>query len=87
MTPVFMTDSKGDVVWTMTGGPFNQNQLNTDPDDDGEEVNNPFRFPGQYADSETDNILSYNWNRYYIPQLGRYNRVDPMDDIYLYISA
>lgn len=31
---------------------------------------------GQYYDTETG--LFYNWNRYYIPELGRYNRVDPI---------
>ena len=35
-----------------------------------------FRFPGQYEDEETGFV--YNWNRYYIPWIGRYNRIDPM---------
>ncbi len=30
----------------------------------------PFRFPGQYADTETD--LFENWNRYYNPSTGEY---------------
>jgi len=46
-----------------------------------------FRFPGQYEDEETG--LVYNWNRYYIPEIGRYNRLDPavsQDHLYAYAS-
>jgi len=40
----------------------------------------PFRFPGQYQDSEDElyNNIYYNWNRWYMPGLGRYNRADPL---------
>ncbi len=37
-------------------------------------IDNPFRFPGQYEDDLTG--LYYNHHRYYMPGLGRYNRVD-----------
>jgi RHS repeat-associated protein len=37
-------------------------------------IQNNFRFPGQYHDRESG--IYYNWNRYYVPSVGRYNRVD-----------
>jgi len=43
--------------------------------------------PGQYADKEWEDDLYYNWNRYYIPHIGRYNRADPLKSwgiLYLY---
>jgi len=40
----------------------------------------PFRFPGQYQDPELEGIFYYNWNRYYSPAIGRYNRADPMSN-------
>ena len=44
--------------------------------------------PGQYADKEWEDDLYYNWNRYYIPHIGRYNRADPLgiveDNFYAY---
>jgi len=39
----------------------------------------PFRFPGQYADPELGGRFYYNWNRYYMPEHGRYNRADPIE--------
>ena len=39
---------------------------------------NNFFFPGQYRD--TEGYLYYNWNRYYMPWVGRYNRTDPLKD-------
>jgi RHS repeat-associated protein len=36
----------------------------------------PLRFPGQYADAETD--FFENWNRYYDASLGRYLGPEPM---------
>jgi len=40
----------------------------------------PFRFPGQYQDPEDElyNNIYYNWHRWYIPGIGRYNRADPV---------
>jgi RHS repeat-associated protein len=39
-------------------------------------IDNNLRFPGQYADEETN--LYYNWHRYYSPDLGRYYEADPI---------
>jgi len=36
----------------------------------------PFRFPGQYHDTDTD--FFENWNRYYDPQTGRYLQPEPL---------
>ena len=78
MTTMFMSDEAGEVVWTMSQTPFDEQHVNTDPDGDGTTVTNRFRFPGQYSDGETDSMAWYNWNRFYVPSLGRYNRVDPI---------
>jgi len=78
MTPVFMTDSSGWAVWTLAQGPFEDYLVNTDHDGDKVNVYNPFRFPGQYSDPETNDMFWYNWNRYYVPELGRYGQGDPI---------
>ena len=69
-TPKAMTDSTGAVVWDAVYKPFGE------IDSLSATVENNFRFPGQYQDELTE--LYYNHNRYYMPQLGRYNRVDPI---------
>ena len=66
-----LTDQTGAVVWDVDYSPFGEISAyvtNTLP------VDQPFRFPGQYQDTMTG--LYYNWNRYYMPEVGRYNRVD-----------
>jgi len=70
-TPKVLTDQTGAVVWDVDYTPFGEiaNYVtNTLP------VDQPFRFPGQYNDTLTG--LYYNWNRYYMPEVGRYNRDD-----------
>ena len=73
-TPVKMTNSTGNVVWSADYLPFGEVILNEDPDGDGKKVVNNFRFPGQYYDEETG--LHYNMNRYYAPGIGRYPTPD-----------
>ena len=70
-TPQVITANNGDVVWDAVYEPFgkiNNYAVNT--------FNNNFRFPGQYEDDGTG--MYYNWNRYYIPEIGSYNRFDPL---------
>ena len=75
-THLFLTDSSGTVVWQGDYKPFGKITPNTDPDGDGKNVYQPFRFPGQYEDYETG--LYYNYFRDYDPALGRYVEADPI---------
>ena len=70
-TPKVMTSQAGNVVWEAIYEPFGEIDrylVNRIP--------NNFRFPGQYEDELTG--LYYNHYRYYIPKLGRYNRIEPL---------
>ncbi len=81
-TPKVLTDGDGDVVWEAVMEPFGAISSTL-----VSEIDQPFRFPGQYDDEWTG--MYYNHNRYYIAGLGRYNRVDPNDstnEIYLYVG-
>jgi len=76
-TPLFLTDVSGTVVWKGEYLPFGEVfSEDTNPDGDGVEVDQPFRFPGQYRDPETG--LFYNYFRDYDPNLGRYVEADPI---------
>jgi RHS repeat-associated protein len=66
-----MTDSKGVVVWDAEYKPFGGADISQDW-----QVENNFRFAGQYFDKETG--LHYNYHRYYDPKNGRYLRPDPI---------
>jgi len=70
-TPKVITDLNADIAWEGIYEPFGTIFRTTT-----ERVSNPFRFPGQYEDDLTG--MYYNINRYYLPSLGRYNRVDPL---------
>ena len=37
----------------------------------------PFKYPGQYQDFVDNLDLYYNWNRWYMPGMGRYTQADP----------
>lgn len=75
-------------IWQVVYDPYGQ--VGEDHDSSGLNVGDPgytgitwsvpFRFPGQYQDSNSllYNRIYYNWNRYYMPNVGRYNRADPM---------
>jgi len=70
-TPQEMTAVNGAVVWSAKYASFGEASVEV------EAVENNFRLPGQYFDSETG--LHYNWHRYYDPEIGRYVRADPLD--------
>jgi RHS repeat-associated protein len=69
-TPVMITDKNEEVVWKADFKPFGEADVTI------EDVQNNFRFPGQYYDNETE--LHYNWHRYYNPTTGRYLTPDPI---------
>jgi len=69
-TPQVLTDDSQAIVWKAVYAAFGEAEIQV------EAVENPFRFPGQYYDSETG--LHYNWNRYYDPKTGRYLTPDPI---------
>ena len=76
-TPLFLTDVSGTVVWRGEYLPFGEVfSEDEDPDGDGVEVEQPFRFPGQYHDQEAG--LYYNYFRDYDPQIGLYMEADPI---------
>ena len=69
-TPHKMIDENGEVVWSADYKPFGEADVTVTT------VQNNFRFPGQYYDSESQ--LHYNYLRYYHPQTGRYLTLDPI---------
>lgn len=70
-TPIFMTDENNVIVWEGTYEPFGFADVSP-----SSEIENNFRFAGQYFDAETD--LHYNYHRYYDPKTGRYLTPDPI---------
>jgi RHS repeat-associated protein len=70
-TPLELVKGDGCSVWTLHyrawGGDFRRLR-HAEPQ--------PLRFQGQYRDSETG--LSYNWHRYYDPDVGRFITQDPI---------
>jgi RHS repeat-associated protein len=83
-TPYMMTTTSGAVVWKAKYSSFGIAIVDSIP-----AVENPLRFPGQYADVETG--LHYNWFRYFDSECGRYLRIDPIgfaggdENLYAYV--
>jgi RHS repeat-associated protein len=82
-TPKILTDDSQAIAWKGAYTPFGEAQISI------ENVENPFRFPGQYYDQETG--LHYNWHRYYDPKTGRYLTSDPIGleggiNLFLYVA-
>ncbi|MEK7698959.1 MAG: RHS repeat-associated core domain-containing protein, partial [Planctomycetota bacterium] len=69
-TPILMTSGSGTIVWAADMLPFGERYSVNGS------VTNNLGFSGQYSDVETG--LYYNWWRYYIDKLGRYNSFDPI---------
>jgi RHS repeat-associated protein len=68
-TPQLLLDAQQQVVWSVDQSPFGEVKVEGS-------VEQPLRFPGQYADVETG--YSYNYFRDYDPTLGRYIESDPI---------
>lgn len=76
-TPLFMTNSTGQKVWSEELLPFGEGyDINEDVDGNQVHVVNNLRFPGQYYDAETG--THYNYFRDYNPIIGRYIESDPL---------
>jgi RHS repeat-associated protein len=91
-TPQKITDGSGGLVWDGVFDPFGNQIGTTIPSVAGGNwgaanwgafnwggvplSTNPLRFPGQYADAETQ--TSFNWARNYDPSIGRYVQSDPL---------
>ena len=69
-TPQILTDDSQNVAWKAFYKPFGEAITSV------QNVENLFRYPGQYFDQETG--FHYNWNRYYDPKTGRYLTPDPI---------
>jgi RHS repeat-associated protein len=69
-TPQVLTNDSQTISWKAVYTPFGEGVPSI------QTVENPFRFPGQYYDTETG--LHYNYFRYYNAQTGRYITPDPI---------
>lgn len=82
-TAQLLVNELGEVVWQGNYSPFGEVDVVVN------EIDNNFRFPGQYFDAETG--LYYNWHRFYDPATGRYISADPIGlqggiNLYAYVS-
>lgn len=81
-TPHSIADENGNTLWEARYNSFGE------PDVITQTVSNNFTFPGQYYDGKAK--LSYNYNRFYNPEIGRYLTEDPIGidggyNVYLYV--
>ncbi|MGD8221229.1 RHS repeat-associated core domain-containing protein [Pseudomonas thivervalensis] len=72
-TPQELTDPAGQIVWSARYNGYGK--LTELQRGDGEQLEQPLRFQGQYFDPESG--LHYNRHRYYNPETGRYLAPDP----------
>lgn len=85
-----MANSSGTTVWRWEQHePFGLNAPDEDPDANSVAFEFPLRFPGQYADKETN--LFYNYFRDYDSALGGYVQSDPIGlqggmNTYIYVG-
>lgn len=76
-TPRAITNEAATTVWKWENAdPFGNNAANEDPDGNSQAFVFNLRFPGQYADRETN--THYNMMRDYDPSIGRYVQSDPI---------
>jgi len=75
-TPRFIYDDEKVQTWRWASDGFGRQAANDDVNQDGYQTNFNLRFAGQYEDLESG--LSYNWNRYYDSEIGRYVTSDPI---------
>lgn len=82
--PWAVVSSSGSTLWEAAYDAFGKTTVLTS------EITSNLRFPGQYYDAETGE--HYNFYRYYAPELGRYQRADPIGKVgginsYLYAAG
>jgi len=70
-TPLILLDERGTTTWSRRLDLYGRSVHQY-----GERERCPFRFPGQYEDTETG--LYYNRFRYYDPEIGQYISADPI---------
>ncbi|WP_347907785.1 RHS repeat-associated core domain-containing protein [Pseudomonas grandcourensis] len=75
-TPQELTSYGGAIVWSAKYTAHGKLREVSQGDGDGERLEQPLRFQGQYFDAESG--LHYNRHRYYHPDIGRYLTQDPV---------
>ncbi len=72
-----MANGAGVTIWRWNQDePFGSNVADEDPDGNSTLYDMPLRFPGQYADKETN--ITQNWMRDYDGSIGRFMQSDPI---------
>ncbi|WP_458238610.1 RHS repeat-associated core domain-containing protein, partial [Pseudomonas sp. P5_A2_2] len=75
-TPQELTSYTGVIVWSAKYTAHGKLRELSHGDGDGERLEQPLRFQGQYFDAESG--LHYNRHRYYHPDIGRYLTPNPV---------